>query len=72
MSLYSDERIKDNIVANVPGLDFILKLRPVTYNLNIHRQNEILVQRPEEYRRLDWKVRYRENQNDRFHCTGSC
>ncbi|MBK6346535.1 MAG: tail fiber domain-containing protein [Bacteroidales bacterium] len=42
MSLYSDERIKDNIVANVPGLDFILKLRPVTYNLNIHRQNEIL------------------------------
>ena len=38
-STYSDGRIKDNIVANVPGLAFISRLRPVTYNLNIHRQN---------------------------------
>lgn len=30
----SDKRFKSNIQANVPGLDFILKLKPVTYNLN--------------------------------------
>lgn len=39
---FSDGRIKDNIRANVPGLEFINRLRPVTYNLNIHRQNEML------------------------------
>lgn len=31
----SDKRFKSNIHANVPGLDFILKLKPVTYNLNL-------------------------------------
>ncbi|MBK9359285.1 MAG: tail fiber domain-containing protein [Bacteroidales bacterium] len=56
MSLYSDERIKDNIVANVPGLDFILKLRPVTYNLNIHRQNEILYKGQKNTE--DWTGKY--------------
>ena len=40
-STYSDRRIKDNIQNNVPGLEFINKLNPVTYTLNIHRQNEI-------------------------------
>jgi hypothetical protein len=38
-STYSDARIKDNIREDVPGLDFINQLRPVTYNLNIHKQN---------------------------------
>ncbi len=38
---YSDESIKDDIQANVPGLSFIKKLRPVSYRLNIHRQNKI-------------------------------
>jgi hypothetical protein len=38
---YSDERIKDNIKEDVPGLAFIKALRPVTYNLNIKRQHEI-------------------------------
>ena len=37
----SDRRVKDNIQSNVPGLTFINRLNPVTYNLNIHRQNEI-------------------------------
>jgi hypothetical protein len=41
-STYSDERIKDNIQEDVPGLAFIGKLRPVTYNLNIHRENEMV------------------------------
>ncbi len=30
----SDGRFKENVKNNVPGLDFINKLRPVTYNLN--------------------------------------
>lgn len=30
----SDGRFKKNVQENVPGLDFITKLRPVTYNLN--------------------------------------
>jgi len=40
-STFSDRRIKDNIQENVPGLLFINKLRPVTYNINIHRENKI-------------------------------
>lgn len=56
MSLYSDERIKDNVVANVPGLNFIMKLRPVTYNLNIHKQNEILYKGQKNTE--DWTGKY--------------
>jgi hypothetical protein len=41
-AVYSDARIKANIKEDVPGLSFINKLRPVTYNLNIHRQNEMI------------------------------
>jgi hypothetical protein len=38
ITTYSDGRIKDNIKENVPGLEFIKKLRPVTYNLNTQRE----------------------------------
>lgn len=38
----SDGRIKTNVQENVPGLDFIKKLRPVTYRFNTKAQNEIL------------------------------
>lgn len=38
----SDERVKKNVNENVIGLDFILKLRPVTYNLNIASINSII------------------------------
>jgi hypothetical protein len=38
---YSDKRIKNNIKENVPGLAFISQLKPVTYNLDIHKQYEI-------------------------------
>lgn len=34
-SVYSDERIKKNITENVKGLEFIMKLRPVTYNRSV-------------------------------------
>ncbi|MEP6464729.1 MAG: hypothetical protein ABJB05_00425 [Parafilimonas sp.] len=41
-STYSDKRIKNNIQQNVPGLAFITKLKPVTYKLDIHKENEMI------------------------------
>ena len=38
----SDGRFKDNRKENVPGLDFIKTLKPVTYNYNIHKLNSFL------------------------------
>lgn len=38
----SDGRFKKNIQQNVPGLDFILQLQPVTYNLDITGLNNFL------------------------------
>ena len=37
----SDARVKDNVQEDVQGLAFILKLRPVTYNLNIRTMAKI-------------------------------
>lgn len=36
----SDGRFKTNIKQNVPGLDFVTKLQPVTYNLDIDGLNK--------------------------------
>ncbi len=55
-STYSDARIKDNVSENVPGLEFIKKLRPVTYNLNIHKQNEMIGKYSAE--QTDWETKY--------------
>ncbi|MFC2102660.1 tail fiber domain-containing protein [Bacteroidota bacterium] len=41
-STYSDERFKRNIQENVRGLDFIMKLRPVTYHWKIRELNDHL------------------------------
>jgi trimeric autotransporter adhesin len=41
----SDGRVKKNIKENVPGLAFINKLNPVTYNLNLDEADKI-IQRP--------------------------
>jgi len=41
----SDGRVKKNIKQNVPGLAFINKLQPVTYNLNLDAADKI-IQRP--------------------------
>ena len=38
----SDKRIKDDVRENVPGLEFIQQLRPVTYHLNVDKLNTIL------------------------------
>lgn len=39
---FSDARAKTDINENVPGLDFITRLRPVTYRLSLQKQNEVL------------------------------
>ena len=39
---YSDQRVKQNIEHNVPGLSFISLLQPVTYHYNIAREKELL------------------------------
>lgn len=38
---FSDERIKDKIKENVPGLEFIKALRPVTYHFSIEKENAL-------------------------------
>jgi len=42
LTICSDKRIKDNIKENVPGLSFISLLKPVTYNININKEKELL------------------------------
>ncbi len=39
---FSDERIKQDIKENVPGLPFINALRPVTYHFNIAKENKLI------------------------------
>ncbi len=39
---FSDGRFKENVKENVPGLAFITKLRPVTYNLKTEKIDEFL------------------------------
>lgn len=38
----SDARIKDQVLENVHGLDFINQLRPVTFHYNISKQNKLM------------------------------
>jgi trimeric autotransporter adhesin len=38
----SDGRVKKNIKQNVPGLEFINKLQPITYNLNLDAADKII------------------------------
>jgi len=56
-STFSDRRIKDNIEENVPGLRFISLLKPVTYNLNIHRQNQLMYGK-EKPDTVNWEGKY--------------
>ncbi|HEX6846744.1 MAG TPA: hypothetical protein VF144_07190 [Chitinophagaceae bacterium] len=38
---YSDKRIKSDIRDDVPGLAFITRLKPITYHVDIRKQDEI-------------------------------
>jgi len=40
-SARSDKRVKRNIQENVPGLDFVLKLKPISYTFNLEAQDSI-------------------------------
>jgi hypothetical protein len=39
---YSDARVKTKIEENVPGLEFINLLKPVTYHFDVDKQNELM------------------------------
>ncbi|MFZ1391048.1 MAG: tail fiber domain-containing protein, partial [Dokdonella sp.] len=41
-TVFSDERVKKDIRENVPGLSFIKGLRPVTYQYDLAKQNNLL------------------------------
>jgi len=45
-SVYSDRRIKKNIQEDVHGLDFVMQLRPVTYNYRMIPEGQSI---PQEY-----------------------
>ncbi len=57
---WSDGRFKQNINEDVPGLSFITKLRPVTYNLNAQKMDEFLgiKQRMDTCKNTEEKNRY--------------
>jgi len=61
-STFSDRRIKRNVKENVPGLEFIKRLRPVTYHIDAHKQEELIARgdkkRLEEMRSIDWPSKY--------------
>ncbi|MFN0274640.1 MAG: tail fiber domain-containing protein [Chitinophagales bacterium] len=38
---YSDARIKTNVQENVPGLEFINLLKPITYHFDVDKQNQL-------------------------------
>jgi hypothetical protein len=46
LTVASDGRFKKNIQENVPGLEFINQLRPVTYTLNLTGMNKFLRPNP--------------------------
>jgi trimeric autotransporter adhesin len=39
---YSDGRMKENIKNNIPGLSFIMRLKPVSYNFNYKKEFALL------------------------------
>ena len=51
---YSDARVKNNVQEDVSGLAFIKELRPVTYNYDIRKENEIMGVKESE----DWQGKY--------------
>ncbi len=42
LTTVSDARVKDNVQENVKGLDFIMKLKPVTYTYNRMAENKLI------------------------------
>jgi len=81
--IYSDGRFKRNVEENVPGLAFINKLRPVTYNYDAHGLNTLLLKNsrktndpgltPEESKQEDLRRQRDEvsmKEKEKIHYTG--
>lgn len=52
MGNLSDGRFKEDVQENVPGLEFIKELRPVTYTVNVDKlQHHITAQMPDSIAR---------------------
>ncbi|WP_448530304.1 tail fiber domain-containing protein, partial [Raineya sp.] len=62
ITAYSDQRFKTNIADDVKGLDFILKLRPVSYNENPEILHHIWGTPDSLWKKID----YSQIQNTRF------
>jgi hypothetical protein len=62
ITAYSDKRFKTNIMENVSGLDFVLKLKPVTYSSDPTRLYEIWETPDSLYNKIDFS----DTQNRRY------
>lgn len=51
---FSDERIKDNVQENIPGLVFIRQLRPLTYHFNVGKEIALMGRTDSDY----WDSKY--------------
>jgi hypothetical protein len=65
----SDGRFKTNVVASVPGLEFILKLRPVTFNWDIQKLDAFTGKNDSVYRNNPELQKARE-EKEAIVCTG--
>ena len=59
-STFSDSRIKTDVQEDVVGLEFIKRLRPVTYHLDIHEQNRLIYRngKGKDLSKFDWPSKY--------------
>ena len=64
-STWSDGRTKKNIRAEVPGLDFINLLQPVTYNFDMDAIDEILKSDDPEINRLSDSIRLAQSSEEK-------
>ena len=58
----SDLRFKDNIKEDVEGLSFIQKLRPVTYNMDLHAIDDFFAEHYNERDSSNYKGKYNREQ----------
>jgi len=64
----SDGRFKQNIHDNVPGLDFILNLRPVTYTIDLQKLDEHIMQlMPDSLKQARMKLKDYSKANEEEH-----
>lgn len=59
-TIMSDARFKSNVRADAPGLDFILRLHPVTYNFSYAKLSEFLGEKNMDQKALHEKENKRE------------